>query len=218
MTSNWLIKNNSKKLILFFNGWGMNSSAVQHLKPNNYDIVEFNDYCTISFNENEYVGYKEIYVVAWSLGVWAASFALNKSNLPLSKAIAINGTQNPVHPKEGIHPTIFEGTLNGWNEKNRRRFLIRTIGGKNEFEASASRFGKRELENQKAELSSMYEHIKQHDTLNFKFNVSLIGNRDAIFTPENQSNYWDGKVDYKLVEMPHYPFFQFSTWDEIIKQ
>lgn len=217
MNKNWLIKNNSKKLILFFNGWGMDHSAVSHLENSGYDIIEFHDYRIIDFEEREYSTYKEVYLVAWSLGVWAASCALEKSSLPITKSIAINGTQNPVHPKEGIHPAIFEGTINGWNEKNKTRFLRRTIGSKNKFESYVSKFGERKLENQKEELISLYLQIKNGKTIDFKFDTALIGNKDTIFTSQNQLNQWEGKSKLIHFKMPHYPFFQFNSWDEIIK-
>lgn len=217
MNKNWLTKNDNKKLILFFNGWAMESVAIKHLTPNNYDLVEFNDYSTIDFDENEYVEYKEITVVAWSLGVWVASYILGKSNLTIKKAIAINGTLNPVHLNEGIHPTIFEGTINGWNEQNRTRFLMRTIGGRKEFVSHMSKFGNRSVKNQKKELEDLYNRINESMPLVLKFDTALIGTKDAIFTPKNQQNYWQGKTNCKYIEMPHYPFLKLSAWGDIIE-
>lgn len=217
MNKNWLIKADNKQLILFFNGWAMDSAAIKHLSPNNYDIVEFNDYSTIDFYENEYVAYEEINVVAWSLGVWAASYILGESNLSIKKAIAINGTLNPVHLSEGIHPTIFEGTITGWNEQNRTRFFMRTIGGRKEFASHISKFGNRSIKNQKEELEVLYNQINESVPLSLKFNKALIGRQDAIFSPENQQNYWQVKTNCKHLEMPHYPFLKFSDWNDIIE-
>lgn len=216
MNKNWLIRKNNNKLILFFNGWGMDSSAVSHIASESYDLVEFNDYTTLNFDEQEFSDYAEIYVVAWSLGVWAASHLLNKCTLRLKKAIAINGTLNPIDAKEGIHPTIFEGTLNGWSEKNRTRFMMRMFGGKNEFEANRLKFGNRTIENQKEELKSLFENIQSYNKLHYVFDTAIIGTQDAIFLHQNQLIYWQGKAVCKLIEMSHYPFLYVSNWADII--
>ena len=39
MKLNWLNKKNNKKLIIFFNGWGMDDSAIVHLSPEDYDVL-----------------------------------------------------------------------------------------------------------------------------------------------------------------------------------
>jgi biotin synthesis protein BioG len=218
MNKNWISRNNRKNLILFFNGWGMDKSSINHLKSDNFDIIEFNDYSLIDFNENEYVNYESLYVVAWSLGVWVASFSLYNCSLPIKKVIAINGTLNPVSASEGIHPTIFKGTLTGWNEESRTRFLIRIIGGRKEYSKHVSKFGVRIPENQKAELVSLDRRINASKVKSIRFDTILIGNQDAIFSPENQKHYWIGKANCKYFDMPHYPFLQFSSWEEILMQ
>ncbi len=41
MKYKWLNKQNNKKLIIFFNGLGMDENAVNHLDTEDYDIVMF---------------------------------------------------------------------------------------------------------------------------------------------------------------------------------
>lgn len=217
MNKNWLIKEQNPKLILFFNGWGMDKSAVCHLKSNNFDIVEFSDYSIIDFDANAYSDYKEIYVIAWSLGVWSAAFALQQESLPIKQAVAINGTLPAVHAEEGISPTIFERTLNEWSEKNRTRFQMRIIGGRRELATNASKFGTRNVENQKEELAALYLQIEKNNIPEFTFDTALIGSRDAIFSPENQEKHWSGKTTCHLIDVPHYPFLKLTSWNEILK-
>ncbi len=120
--------------------------------------------------------------------------------------------------KEGIHPTIFKGTLIGWNEKNRERFLMRTIGGKNEFEANRMKFGERLIDNQKEELAKLYDYSQQNMDKIFQFNTAIIGKKDAIFSCQNQLNYWKSKSAIKVLDIPHYPFLYFTNWNKIITQ
>ena len=47
----WLNKQeNNKKLIVFFNGWGMNETPIQHLKTDDFDILMLNDYRNLEFD------------------------------------------------------------------------------------------------------------------------------------------------------------------------
>jgi len=218
MHKKWIKQNNHAKLILFFNGWGMDSATINHLKTGDYDIVEFNDYKDLEIDIDVYKCYSEIYVVAWSLGVLAASLALANTTLSVKKSIAINGTLNPVDAKEGIHPSIFKGTYEGWNEKNRKRFLIRIIGEKKLFEIYRSNFGTRLIDNQKEELAKLYDYSLQDIANKFHFDVALIGKEDAIFPCKNQLNYWYNKSITKILDSPHYPFLLFTDWDRIITQ
>lgn len=218
MNKKWIKQKNHAKLILFFNGWGMDSATINHLKTGDYDIVEFNDYKVLDLDVDIYKNYSEIYVVAWSLGVLAASLVLTNTTLSIRKSIAINGTLNPVDAKEGIHPTIFKGTYEGWNEKNRERFLVRIVGSKKEFEANRSNFGTQLIDNQKEELAKLYDYSQQNIAKNFHFDIALIGNKDAIFPYENQLKYWEDKSKIKVLDIPHYPFLHFTDWDKIITQ
>lgn len=204
-------------MILFFNGWGMDTSAIRHLDGSGYALVELNDYSTINFCEEEYAGYEEIYVVAWSLGVWVASEVLHKSNLKLKKVIAINGTLNPIHHTEGIHPTVFEQTINGWNETNSTRFLRRVVGSRKELALHEAKFASRPVEEQKKELEALQVEIKASRFPELKFDVALIGVHDAIFSAKNQHCFWQNKSSCIELDMPHYPFLKFSNWNDIIE-
>lgn len=49
------------------------------------------------------------------------------------------------------------------------------------------------------------------------FQHALIGLRDSIFSPDNQQRCWKQLgVPYAEIDAPHFPFFQFSTWREIL--
>ena len=48
MKYKWLNKEvNNSKLILFFNGWGMDDNVVKHLDVEDYDVLMFYDYNTL---------------------------------------------------------------------------------------------------------------------------------------------------------------------------
>lgn len=216
MNSNWLINENKAKVILFFNGWGQDDSAVAHLTSTQYDVLTFNNYKQINSFEEDILSYGEIYLVAWSLGVWNAAAMLAENPEKLQKAIAINGTLNPIDEEQGIHPAIYNGTLSGWNEKNRERFLLRIIGDRKLFAQNRSKFGSRSVLDQQEELQAIANNFKKRGAAKFYYDTAIIGTEDAIFAKQNQVNHWQNKSQYKLVDMPHYPFLHFKTWDEIV--
>ena len=90
MKYKWLNKNNNSKLILFFNGWGMDECVVNHLKTDDYDVLMFYDYNSIEtdFNFKAINLYKTKHLVAWSMGVMIASLF----EVDYTSKTAINGT------------------------------------------------------------------------------------------------------------------------------
>ena len=44
MKYKWLNLKNNQKLIIFFNGWGMDEGVVKHLDCEGYDILMFYNY------------------------------------------------------------------------------------------------------------------------------------------------------------------------------
>ena len=60
------------KLILFFNGWGMDENAVKHLKiPENHELKILS--YPYNIKDIDFEKYNEKYLVAWSFGVYYAS-------------------------------------------------------------------------------------------------------------------------------------------------
>ena len=77
-----------KEALLFFAGWGMDETPFMHNLPPNKDLIICYDYRSLDFDSTLLSTYEGIYVVAWSMGVWAASQVLPDSNLPLKQSIA----------------------------------------------------------------------------------------------------------------------------------
>ena len=134
MKRKWITKEGSRVLTLFFCGWGMDERAVQHVKGTG-DLLLFYDYRDISGEEApEVAGYECVRVVAWSMGVWAASVLLGRWNIPVAYRVAINGTERPVDEHYGIHPKIYLLTERGMTVQGRDKFFARMLSGKEEME------------------------------------------------------------------------------------
>ncbi|MBL4744998.1 MAG: DUF452 family protein [Flavobacteriaceae bacterium] len=216
MKITWLNKDGNNDCILFFNGWGMDACVINHLETKGYDVCMLNDYKAIDSLKIEVSGYSKVYVVAWSLGVWAASCILDSLDLNITKAIAINGTQMPVDLSCGIPPSVFENTYANWGETNRNRFNRRVLGGKVAFELDQHKLASRDIEEQQVELGIILGLVKEKKNINFCFDTALIGQDDLIFSPTNQWRFWKRKAMVVELKLPHYPFNYFKNWQQII--
>lgn len=208
-------------LILYFNGWAMTPEAVEHLRlPQGYDLVVVWDYRSDHLDLN-LSAYKHITLVAWSMGVWAASRAVSwLAELPIERSIAVCGTGYPMDDQWGIPKAIFEATLNSITEENRLRFNRRMCGGKSLrhlFEA----LQRRSTDEIRDELERVYTiELNARDVTEGKekicWTLAHIGLEDRIIPANNQQAYWQEQaVPTKAHKAPHYIFGQFTLWEEL---
>lgn len=216
------IKNDgAKNLLLFFTGWGTTPEVVAHLQlPENFDYYAFWDYRTIhpsqlpTFSQE----YEQVFLVAWSMGVWATD--LLAPHLPVTKAIAVNGTPLPMHDLYGIPSEIFRGTLNGLDDDNRARFNRRMCGGK-KLLAVYNTFSARSTEDLKCELLGVYEQVKDLPSdlpPSLSWSAAIVSGKDLIVPATNQLRYWEKHNinTHTLTSVGHYPFLEYSTWQELL--
>lgn len=217
MNTLWLNKNKNNSCILFFNGWSMDKNAVKHLDYEQYDVCMFNNYSDLNEINDDYREYQNRYVVAWSLGVWAAEQVLKNTAIQFKKLISLNGTPFPANNEYGIPEKTFVSTLENWNEANRNKFNIRMMGGKNEMNELKERLSQRAIEEQKRELQNIYNAYQSNDSHTLQWNVALIGQNDSIFPTQNQQNWWNNKTRIIKTQQTHYPFSNYTSWKQIIE-
>jgi pimeloyl-[acyl-carrier protein] methyl ester esterase len=221
----WIIRRGRKDLLLFFNGWGMDRRVADWLvsawpDDSGRDIAVLYDYRDLSLPAwlgEAIADAGSVDLVAWSLGVWAAS---NAGIGRVGRAVAINGTPTPVDAERGIPPEIFCGTLESWNDANRKRFERRMMGGVPPEIAEAVR-SHRAADEQQAELRSIGEAVARcpaESSTSWKFSIALIGERDLIFSPDNQRRAWReaGVPAVEIAAMPHFPFTHIAGWRELL--
>ncbi|HON52964.1 MAG TPA: DUF452 family protein [Bacteroidales bacterium] len=203
--------------LLFFNGWGMDTNAIQHITNRNYDIFACNNYTDLTVDFSIIENYSKVHIVAWSMGVWACMNVQSKLPKTIASSIAINGTELPMHDTMGIPSTIFKGTIEAWNDNTRTKFNIRMCGSREEWIQYKPYMSKRISTEQKEELEEIHSHILLNkNSTPFNWTSVVIGERDLIFTAENQKNYWQSHIKRFILPIPHYPFGNITTWDEIL--
>ncbi len=223
MKTRWIQQKGYDRLLIFFNGWGMDENIALYLQENTsgrfrHDVLMCYDYRSLGMPADlpaALKSYAERTVVAWSLGVWAACSAGIEG---IGKALAINGTLSPISAGEGIPPEVFRATLESYDEDNRIRFMRRMCGGSaglDRFYAIASR---RSTADQQDELDAIAEQVDAGEPVakpEWSFTHALIGRRDMIFPPEAQERAWSGITRRMVNSLPHFPFFAFDDWEEL---
>ena len=218
MQAEWLKKKGNGTLVLFFNGWGMEPWVVGHLKGEE-DILAFSDYRTLEIEEEVLRGvdnYARVYVVAWSMGVWAAANVLRNWALPLRGTVALNGTERPVDDTVGIPEKVYLLTERGMNPRGRERFVARMLGDAEEKERFKAHPLCRELPELCEELVKIREQCAVARQV-WIWDKVYISRQDVIFPPDNQQHWWDGRAkEIRFLPGAHYPFYHFQSWEEIL--
>ena len=207
MKYQWLIKNNSKNLVVFFNGWGMDEKVVSHLSSEKFDVLMFYDYRSFEIEKFDFSKYGKKILVAWSMGVYVCNkFDVFKS---FDKFIAINGTQKPIDDDFGIPPLIYSLTVDNFNELSCGKFM-KKITSKIDLREYCSR----SVDDLKQELISIRDLIVENY---IGFNKAIISSKDRIIPSKNQIKYWQKEnVLFEEIEGPHYIFDLYKKWDEIV--
>ncbi len=214
MNHKYLNKKNNDKIIIFFNGWGMDENVVEHLEVSDFDVVMFYDYCNLDIQNNifeEINDYNEKYLIAWSMGVGVSSiFCDNIENI--TRKIAINGTLKPIDNDFGIPEKIYDMTANNFNEVTLKKFVQKMFINGNVPKALAFQC---DVAQKKDELVA----LKNYKTnINCHFDKAIISANDRIFSPKNQLNFWESQIGVDLckIETGHCPFFEYTSWKELL--
>ncbi|MDR1896700.1 MAG: DUF452 family protein [Prevotellaceae bacterium] len=206
MTVFWHKKQNSRQLLLLFNGWGFDQKIFQDVELNGCDTVSVYDYAAINPDDFNFTRlYPEVLLAAWSYGVFVADL-YSENIFNLKKAIAVNGSTTPINNLTGIPVNIFLATMQSFNAKNREKFYIRTAGGLTAYKQLSGKLPERTVENQLNELQELYKlSLKTHKNNGINWQIAIVSEQDKIFPIENMKHAWGDKATVTAGE--HYRDF-----------
>lgn len=202
----WLNKTNTnKKLIIFFNGWGMDEKIISHLECEDYDVVVLYDYNDLeldiqSLNLSQYT---KKHIIAWSMGVMVATL-FNFGEIKTSTAIC--GTPFAIDNQYGIPERIYNLTIKGFSETSSKKFMERMFIEKTSIES----FSDRTFDSKLSELKKILEYKPNTE---FNFTKAIVGTDDKIIPTKNQLNYWDNPI---TINSGHCPFMLYKKWTELL--
>ncbi len=199
-------------ITLFFAGWGMDENPFLRFIPSDRGFVICYDYRFLELDERLLAPYSSIRVIAWSMGVWAASQVLTGKELPVSETIAVNGTPYPVDDRRGIPEAIFQGTLDNLNERALYKFRRRMCSAKS-LDGFLTNPPARSLESLREELAAIGAGYAKDAVPEFQWNRVYIGGEDKVFPPANQMEAWKDKQTI-LMDEDH---FAVGLWKELFR-
>lgn len=195
----------SDRLILVFAGWGMDPGVFRHLSHEGYDVAVVWDYRDFGIDWSVLDGYSEICVIAWSLGVYAASMACHGIENRITLRIAVNGTTHPVHNSLGIPEAVYEGTAATLDDRRLQKFFRRMCGDRDSYAHFSERAPQRPVEELRDELNAIWPQPVLANPPVEGWDRAYIGRADAIFPAVNQQRAWDAAgVPVIALDAPHY--------------
>lgn len=203
MEYKWLNKKNNSKLIVFYNGWGMDENIVTHLEFDEYDVLMFYDYNSLKtdFDFSILEKYTDKYLIAWSMGVMIATlFDINYKS-----KTAINGTLNPIDDNFGIPTRIYNLTIKNFSSESAEKFVNNMF-----LKSTILPKINRKFENIKSELQALLNYQANQ---NFKYDRVIISSDDKIIPTKNQIAFWRMSPN---IESGHSPFYSFKKWSELL--
>ena len=153
----YIINENHPQLLLFFAGWAADETPFKQYRPKDMDYMICYDYRTLDFDYSIFDRYRQVNVVAWSMGVWMGSLIL--SQVPRDKvfSLAFNGTTYPIDNLEGIPVKTFQATLDGLTPATLQKFLRRMCKDSNAYKAFMEVTPRRDFDEIKEELRLILE-------------------------------------------------------------
>ena len=187
MQQTWLKQNEKKQdLVLFMLGWAATPNAVLHIDPPGCDVLVCYDYRSMDqLKAESFARYRRIYLFAWSFGIWATEECCRE--LPLYKAVALNGTPFPVSEQYGMRLRVVLRTM---------RTLARN-GGDNPFADTDSDtrympsgpYPEMTVDEKIEELNLLAERSAAHSEATIRWDAAYIADKDEIFPPQRMRDY-----------------------------
>ncbi len=205
MQETWLKQDGAQDLVIFILGWAATPNAVQHIAAEGCDIFCVDDYREMhTLRAEDFSSYRRIYLFAWSFGVWVAEQIATE--LPLYKAIALNGTPLPVDDRYGMRLRVVLRTMQGLAKVGMNPFNEKTYGTVRAIPEGP--FEDRSIEAKIDELQLLAERSKdtELDASRIPWTQAYIADKDEIFPPQKMWDYWQARGLGVGFESYHYPF------------
>ena len=208
------LNNRSQDLIVFFSGWGCDENQFTNLHDKK-DVLILYDYQNLELNF-DFSRYENVYVIAYSAGVFVASIVADK--LPnVRKKVAVCGNPYLFDETLGLSSQIIDVfkhiTLDNYLEF-RRKYMVYDDEEYDKYNQLQSLRTVESCYNELEALQKMYQEKKLH--INPKFDRAIVAENDLIFTLSSQKGFYKDKL-YVLPKARHHVFFRFNCFEDMLK-
>ena len=205
--------NNSRDLITFFAGWGCDRNQFTDLHDHK-DVLIVYDYQDLTL-DFDFSRYENIYVIAYSAGVFVASILADK--LPdVRQKTAVCGNPYLFNEKLGISEETIrvckEITLDNYLEF-RKKYMVFNEKELERYNKLESLRSIESCENELAALQKMYHTYKTQ--INPIFDKAVVAENDLIFDVQAQREFYKDKLKV-IKNARHHIFFHFNSFEDIL--
>lgn len=218
MIQQFTVNEGNRRLILIFAGWGMDEKPFMRLRLPGHDIAVVWDYRDMTFCADRYSGYTDIYLFAWSFGVYAAARVLAAGLLQPTVKIAVNGSTEPVSDLNGIPEAIFSGTLDNLNTRTLDKFYRRMCSDSRQAADFMAARPVRDIEELRDELRAIAREAAYTGAIQADgWDRAVISEDDRIFPAENLKRAWSRLPRVRVIAGgAHLPDWQTLIEQELI--
>ncbi|MDU9050183.1 MAG: DUF452 family protein [Candidatus Electrothrix sp. Rat3] len=224
--------------LLFFAGWGMCPEPFYEILAGSVDVFMLYDYRSMDFedissalknlqgNFQEKAPYRKIHLLAWSMGVWAASmlfadktFSASDFTPMFTSAIAIGGTCHPIHDELGIPAQNFTDMAERLSPARVEAFQRSMFADEQEAKRFTSSFrkGERSVAELQQELLALSAAYRAQPNVPEMYTNKIVTGRDRIFPARNQVRAW-GRKQCRTLSLPHFPFYHWPSWSAMLDE
>ena len=187
----YLIHEGHPRLLLFFVGWAADATPFCHYRPCGMDYAVVYDYRDLRLDLGFLSNYREVHVLSWSMGVWAAGQVLlgmdARQLSRIATTTAFAGSQHPIDDREGIPRSIFQATLQGLTPASLQKFLRRMCGSSAAYRAFMAVTPRRDFSEVQEELRQIEQFVEAsgmpHHRLNDRGFTPDLSPTDAVSAP-----------------------------------
>lgn len=194
----------NRDLVLYMLGWAASPNAVLHIEtPAGFDVMACYNYTELrKLRAEDFAGYRRIYLFAWSFGIWVAEQCCRE--LPIHRAVALNGTPYPVDAKWGMRLRVVLRSMRA----------MAKAGTDNPFMAGAEEgrymptgpYPDRSAGEKVAELEFLAGEAEKESAPHLRWDKAYIADKDEIFPPARMWDYWQTVGLGTGFDSYHYPF------------
>ncbi len=220
MESLWLYRDGKPKLIIFCNGWGMDERPFRSILSEQYDVLMLSDYRSLSAVPDIPSlarDYAAVFLVSWSMGVWAGQRLFYSVRDYFTEAVAINGTLCPIHDKLGIPEEILLATLDNFSDDSRQKLYRRMCRDQEHCGHFLANLPGRSLASQRQELQVLLAGCDCRRAEESLYSQVMIADRDRIMPTANQLEFWQAGP-YQQFAGQHFPFYRWPSWDVLVAE
>ncbi len=218
MENLWLHREMNPNLIIFCNGWGMDERPFRPLLSEWCDVLMLSDYRRLGpipdVLELAKI-YTDVFLMAWSMGVWVGQRLFSDLRNCFRATVAINGTLCPIHDDLGIPEEVLTATVQNYSAESRQKLYRRMCRGKGLCASFQANLPGRSQESQREELEVLLGMCDCQRAQESIYSHIMIADRDLIMPTANQLKFWKAERPHQF-HGHHFPFYLWPSWDALL--